>query len=144
MGFTISDLRERPEFFPVVADRVWDFTWKAKGLALEQVSVGLGELISSQAFPFVIVAHDGERYLGSTLGVVSDLDEARNTRRGLQRFGLNPRTGDKTSEDRWSRTQQNVCFKHSSAFTCAHVRQGTTSMRDRGGCRSSMKSEKSG
>jgi predicted N-acetyltransferase YhbS len=75
MGFTISDLRERPEFFPVVADRVWDFTWKAKGLSLEQVSIGLRELISSQAFPFVIVAHDGERYVGSTLGIASDLDE---------------------------------------------------------------------
>ncbi|MDE2602577.1 MAG: GNAT family N-acetyltransferase [Bradyrhizobium sp.] len=75
MGFMISDLRERPEFFPVVSDRVWNFTWKAKGLSLEQVSAGLRELISDQAFPFVIVAHDGERYVGSTLGIASDLDE---------------------------------------------------------------------
>lgn len=75
MRFAISNLRERPEFFPTVADRVWDFTWKSKGVSLERVSAGLRELISHETFPFVIVAHDGERYLGSALGIASDMDE---------------------------------------------------------------------
>ncbi|MBU6465046.1 MAG: GNAT family N-acetyltransferase [Bradyrhizobium sp.] len=75
MRFTISHLRERLEFFPIVADRVWDFTWKAKGVSLEQVSAGLRELIANEIFPFALVAHDGERYVGSTLGIASDLDE---------------------------------------------------------------------
>jgi GNAT superfamily N-acetyltransferase len=75
MRFFISNLRERPEFFPTVADRVWNFTWKAKGVSLADVSSGLRDLISTEAFPFAIVAHDGERYVGSTLAIASDMDE---------------------------------------------------------------------
>lgn len=75
VGFAISNLRERSEFFPTVADRVWDFTWKSKGGSLEQVSAGLRELVSNETFPFVIVAHDGEHYVGSALGIASDMDE---------------------------------------------------------------------
>ena len=70
----MSNLRERPEFFPTVAERIWDFTWRSKGVSLDHVSAGLGELIANECFPFGIVAHDGQRYLGSTLGIVSDLD----------------------------------------------------------------------
>jgi hypothetical protein len=72
--FAISNLRERPEFFPTVADRIWNFSWKSQGVSLDQVSAGLRELIANESFPFAIVAHDGQRYLGSTLGIVSDLD----------------------------------------------------------------------
>jgi GNAT superfamily N-acetyltransferase len=75
MPFIISNLRECPEFFPIVADRVWDFTWKLKGVSLEQVAAGLRDLISNDEFPFAIVAHDGEHYVGSTLGIASDMDE---------------------------------------------------------------------
>jgi GNAT superfamily N-acetyltransferase len=45
-----------------------------KGL-LTRTSAGVRELISNETFPFVIVAHDGERYIGSTLGIASDMDE---------------------------------------------------------------------
>jgi predicted N-acetyltransferase YhbS len=75
MRFSISNLRARPEFFPTVANRVWDFTWKAKGVPLADVEAGLGELISNDTFPFAMVAHDGERYVGSALAIVSDVDE---------------------------------------------------------------------
>jgi GNAT superfamily N-acetyltransferase len=75
MSFTISNLRKCPGFFPTVADRVWDFTWKAKGVSLEQVTAGLREMISGENFPFVMVAYDGERYVGSALGIASDMDE---------------------------------------------------------------------
>jgi GNAT superfamily N-acetyltransferase len=75
MRFAISNLRERPEFFPEVADRIWDFTWKSKGVPLEQVSAGLREIVSNETFPFAIVAHDGDRYVGSALGIASDMDE---------------------------------------------------------------------
>jgi GNAT superfamily N-acetyltransferase len=75
MRFAISNLRERPEFFPDVADRIWDFTWKSKGVSLEQVATGLSEIASNETFPFAIVAHDGVRYVGSALGIASDMDE---------------------------------------------------------------------
>jgi GNAT superfamily N-acetyltransferase len=75
MPLTISNLRECPEFFPTVADRVWEFTWKPKGVSLEQVAAGLRGLTSNEKFPFVIVARDRERYMGSTLGIASDMDD---------------------------------------------------------------------
>jgi GNAT superfamily N-acetyltransferase len=75
MPFTISNLRDRPEFFHTVADRIWDFSWKSEGVSLEHVSKGLREIIAYESFPFAIVAHDGQRYLGSSLGIASDLDE---------------------------------------------------------------------
>jgi GNAT superfamily N-acetyltransferase len=70
----VSNLRERPEFFPTVAERIWDFSWRSEGVSLDHVSTGLRELIANESFPFGIVAHDGQRYLGSALGIVSDLD----------------------------------------------------------------------
>ncbi len=73
--FTISNLRDRPEFFLTVADRIWDFSWKAQGYTLDQIAAGLREIVANEAFPFAIVAHDGQRYLGSTLGITSDLEE---------------------------------------------------------------------
>jgi predicted N-acetyltransferase YhbS len=73
--FSIADLRERPEFFATVAHRIWDFTWKSKDVPLEQVAAGLQELISNDKFPFAIVAHDGGHYVGSTLGIASDMDD---------------------------------------------------------------------
>jgi GNAT superfamily N-acetyltransferase len=75
MHFTVSNLRERPEFFLTVADRIWDFSWKSEGVSLEHVSAGLREIIANESFPFGIVAHDGQRYLGSALGIASDLAE---------------------------------------------------------------------
>lgn len=75
MTFTISDLRARPEFFDTVAHRIWDFSWKAAGVPLEQVSDGLRAIIANDAFPFAMVAYDGQQYLGSALGIASDLDE---------------------------------------------------------------------
>ena len=46
MHFNISPLRQRPEFFETVADRIWEFSWKSEGVPAEQVSAGLGEIIA--------------------------------------------------------------------------------------------------
>jgi hypothetical protein len=72
---SISNLREHPEFFETVAHRIWDSTWRSEGFSLEHVSDGLRRLIANEGFLFAVVAHEGQRYLGSTLGIVSDLDE---------------------------------------------------------------------
>jgi hypothetical protein len=31
MNFTVPDLRQRPEFFDDVADRIWSAWWKPRG-----------------------------------------------------------------------------------------------------------------
>ena len=33
--FAISDLRQQPEFFDIVADRIWRFSWKDAGYPLD-------------------------------------------------------------------------------------------------------------
>ena len=59
LAFTISDLRQRPEFFDSVADRIWQAWWRADGHPLEYISGCLRENLSAAAIPFALVAHGG-------------------------------------------------------------------------------------
>lgn len=52
LACTISDLRQRPEFFDSVADRIWQAWWKADGHPLEYISGRLRENLSAAAIPF--------------------------------------------------------------------------------------------
>lgn len=75
MLVTISALRDHPEFCQTVAHRIWDFSWRSEGFSLEHVSEGLRGIVTNKMYPFAMVAHDGQKYLGSILGIPSDLDE---------------------------------------------------------------------
>lgn len=70
----ISDLRHEPQFFDTVADRIWQASWKPNGYSLEHVSNGLSEMMKGERIPFAIVAHEGAEFVGSTLGIASDMD----------------------------------------------------------------------
>ena len=74
-AFTISDLRQRPEFFDSVAERIWQAWWKADGHPLEYISGRLRESLSAMSIPFALVAHDGDVFLGTTSVIASDLAE---------------------------------------------------------------------
>ena len=71
----ISDLRQRPDFFDTVADRVWRAWWRPRGVPLERITGGLSQMMKGERIPFAIVAHDGDAFLGSTLAIASDLNE---------------------------------------------------------------------
>ncbi|MFA4994634.1 MAG: GNAT family N-acetyltransferase [Bdellovibrionales bacterium] len=71
----ISDLRQKPEFFDVVADRVWQEWWKNKGYPIEKIADRLREHLGSKPIPFALVAHDKTEYMGSALVIFSDLEE---------------------------------------------------------------------
>src|SRR5262249_48079991 len=71
----ISDLRDRREFFDTVADRVWQAWWRPEGYPLETIADGLKQMLQGDPIPFAIVAHEGDQFLGSTLGIESDLAE---------------------------------------------------------------------
>jgi len=71
----ISDLREQPEFFDTVADRIWRAWWKPHGHSFEKIAAGLNEMMKGDRIPFAIVAHDGAEYFGSSLGIASDMAE---------------------------------------------------------------------
>ena len=74
-SFTISDLRQRPEFFDTVAERIWQAWWKADGHPLDYISGRLRESLSATPIPFALVAHHGEAFLGTTSVIASDLAE---------------------------------------------------------------------
>lgn len=74
-AFTISDLRQRPEFFDTVADRIWQAWWKADGTPPGTISGWLRENMSATPIPFALVSHDGEAFLGTASVIASDLAE---------------------------------------------------------------------
>jgi GNAT superfamily N-acetyltransferase len=74
-SFTISDLRQRPEFFDTVAERIWQAWWKADGHPFDYISGRLRESLSATPIPFALVAHHGETFLGTTSVIASDLAE---------------------------------------------------------------------
>jgi GNAT superfamily N-acetyltransferase len=73
--FTISDLRQRPEFFETVAMRIWQAWWEADGTPLDYISGRLSDNINDEPIPFALVAHDGDRFLGTASVIASDLAE---------------------------------------------------------------------
>lgn len=75
MRFTISDLRRQPRFFDIVADRIWQAWWQPNGFPRDRIVAGLTENIADTAIPFALVAHDGERFLGTCSVIASDLEE---------------------------------------------------------------------
>jgi N-acetylglutamate synthase-like GNAT family acetyltransferase len=72
---TISDLRQRPEFFDTVAKRIWQAWWKADGHPFGYISSRLRENLKATPIPFALVAHDGEAFLGTASVIASDLAE---------------------------------------------------------------------
>ena len=75
MSFNISDLRQHPKFFNTVADRIWQAWWQPNGYPLEHISTRLRENIEATPIPFALVAHDGEKFLGTSSVIASDLEE---------------------------------------------------------------------
>ncbi len=75
IGFAISDLRERPEFFDIVADRIWRASWKDAGYPLDYISGRLTENLNPEPLPIALVAHDGAEFLGTASVIASDLEE---------------------------------------------------------------------
>src|SRR5258708_2286769 len=75
LDFTISDLRQRPDFFDTVAIRIWQAWWEASGTPLDYISGRLRENMEAAPIPFALVAHDGGTFLGTSSVIASDLAE---------------------------------------------------------------------
>ena len=73
--FTIADLRQCPKFFDTVADRIWQAWWQPSGFPLEYIATRLRENMEATPIPFALVAHDGERFFGTSSVIASDLEE---------------------------------------------------------------------
>src|SRR5438034_1262238 len=93
--FTISDLRQCPELFDTVADRIWQEWWQPNGYPLEYISTRLRENMEATPIPFALVAHDGGKFLGTSSVIASDLEERPQPgmlrfQRHAERRGANP------------------------------------------------------
>jgi GNAT superfamily N-acetyltransferase len=75
LAFTISDLRQRPEFFDSVADRIWQAWWEPNGYPLAYIETRLKENLQDTPIPLALVAHNGKSLLGTASLIASDLDE---------------------------------------------------------------------
>ncbi len=73
--FLLSDLNDRPDFSAAVADRVWRAWWAEKGVALDHIEGRVHENLNTNGFPFAIVAHDGDLFMGTASVIASDMDE---------------------------------------------------------------------
>lgn len=77
-AYDLSDLNDRPDFSADVADRVWRAWWAEKGIALDYIAGLVRENLNENGFPFAIVAHDGNVFLGTASVIVSDMEERPN------------------------------------------------------------------
>src|SRR4051812_888252 len=75
LTFAISDLRQRPEFFDTVADRIWRAWWKQIGYPLGYITSRLDENLNAEPIPMALVAHNGSEFLGTASLVASDLEQ---------------------------------------------------------------------
>lgn len=75
MNFSISDLRQQPAFFDVVADRIWRAWWKDQGVPVDYIVGRLKENMDPSPIPFALVAHRGDTFLGTASVIQSDLEE---------------------------------------------------------------------
>jgi GNAT superfamily N-acetyltransferase len=72
----VSDLRDQPGFADIVADRVWRAFWKKDGHPLELLTGLVQENLGQGPIPTALVAHEGERFLG-TVSIIASDEEAR-------------------------------------------------------------------
>ena len=75
MKFEISNLNDVSDLKNSVADRIWNEWWRPHGHLFQVVTDFFDELPEARGIPFCLVAHDEGKYVGSVLGLVSDLDE---------------------------------------------------------------------
>jgi GNAT superfamily N-acetyltransferase len=75
LPFSLSDLRQRPEFFDTVAMRIWQAWWKPDGYQLDYITGRLRENMGATPIPLALVAHDGGSFLGTASVIASDLAE---------------------------------------------------------------------
>ncbi len=75
LACSISDLRQRPEFFDSVADRIWRAWWEPNGHPFATITGRLEENMRDTPIPLALVAHHGSSFLGTASVIASDLDE---------------------------------------------------------------------
>ena len=74
MPIEISSLQNFPKLKSEVAQRMWKAWWEPAGNSLQTVLDHIDEISASNGIPFGLVAHENGTYVGSMVGIASDLD----------------------------------------------------------------------
>ena len=78
MTIEISDLQNLPKLKPEVARRMWKAWWEPYGNSFQNVLDHINEIPATRGIPFGLLAHENENYVGSVLGIASDLEARPN------------------------------------------------------------------
>lgn len=70
--FTISNINSCPQFLEVVAHRTWKEWWEHQDKPYPQFLAAVKETLSEDLLPSLLIAHDGETFLGSILLIEDD------------------------------------------------------------------------
>jgi len=73
--FDIVNLRDAPQFLPLVADRIWRAWGKSDGQSLAEAEQELTDVVAAIPFPFTLVALSNGIFAGTVTAIASDLDE---------------------------------------------------------------------
>ena len=121
MKFEISNLNALPDFKSTVADRVWHAWWKPHGHLFQVVMDFFDDLPSAREIPFCLVAHDDATYIGSVLGIASDLDDRPELSPWVAALWVEPEFRRQGAAAALIKAALDEVFKlgHEVAFLCA-------------------------
>lgn len=71
----ISNLKDRPAWADIIADRGWHAWWSKTKVSLADYRAHLDPMIDGNGVPLALVAHENGAYLGSVLVIENDLDD---------------------------------------------------------------------
>jgi GNAT superfamily N-acetyltransferase len=123
-AFTISDLRQQPQFFETVADRIWQAWWKPNGIPLDTITTRLNENLRDAPIPLALVAHDGGTFLGTASLIAADLDERPELSPWVAAVWVEERARSHGIGAALVDAAADACFKlgFARAYLCARVR----------------------
>jgi len=110
-GHALHHLRPRqlPEFFDIVADRIWQALWGTAGHPLDYSFAALREHIHANTDPVRRAPNDGTSFLGTASVIAPIPGPVRNSRHGSPAVGWRTCRRRRPSAARWS-TARAGCF----------------------------------
>ncbi|TXR50906.1 GNAT family N-acetyltransferase [Phyllobacterium endophyticum] len=73
--YTISNLRDQLHFTEATTERIWNEWWREKNYQIGQVRELVDQSLHSDGVPLVLVAHEGNVFIGTVSVIENDMDE---------------------------------------------------------------------
>lgn len=89
-AFRIDELRDHPEFFDAVADRIWNAWWQLHRAPRDYIATRLEDSLASPGIPFALVAHRDGAFAECHRSSSPIGTSGRNICPGSRQSGLSP------------------------------------------------------